>query len=228
MAQTRAVIFDVDGTLIDSNDAHAHAWVEALIDFGHPVTFEQVRPLIGMGGDKILPRLAGVQKDSDAGKAIDARRSDLFIRTYLPNLHAFPGTRELLVALQGRGLKLVVASSSKPDELKPLLALTGAAQLFAAQTSSKDAPESKPDPDIVHAALRRAGVPAAQVVMVGDTPYDLEAARRAGVRFVGVRCGGWGDDAFAGAVAIFDGPTDLLAQLDASPLAPEASAASGS
>src|SRR5689334_7577350 len=126
MAPTNAVIFDVDGTLIDSNDAHAHAWVEALNAFDHPMTFAQVRPLIGMGGDKILPRLAGVQKDSDAGKAIDARRSDLFIRTYLPHLHAFPGTRELLLALHSHGLKLVVASSSKPDELRPLLALTGA------------------------------------------------------------------------------------------------------
>src|SRR6185437_8188363 len=153
-----------------------------------------------------LPRLAGVQKDSDEGKAIDAHRSELFIRTYLPNLHAFPGTNELLLALHGRGLKLVVASSSKEDELKPLLALTGAPDVFEARTSAKQAPQSKPDPDVVHAALRQAGVPAIQVVMVGDTPYDLEAAKRAGVRFIGVRCGGWGDDAFAGAAAVYDGP----------------------
>jgi len=227
MAHTRAVIFDVDGTLIDSNDAHAHAWVEALIACGHPVTFAQVRPLIGMGGDKILPRLAGVEKESAEGKAIDARRSALFSRTYLPKLHAFPGTRELLLALHGRGLRLVVASSSKEDELKPLLALTGAPEVFAARTSSKEAPESKPDPDVVHAALQRTGAPAAEVVMVGDTPYDFEAARRAGLRFVGVRCGGWGDGTFAGAVAVYDGPADLLAQLDRSPLAPEAGSTAG-
>ncbi|HZQ36028.1 MAG TPA: HAD family hydrolase, partial [Dehalococcoidia bacterium] len=167
-------------------------------------------------------RLAGVQKASDEGKAIDARRSELFIRSYLPNLHAFPGTRELLLALHTRGLKLVVASSSKEDELKPLLALTGAPAAFEARTSSKDAPDSKPDPDVVHAALQQAGLPAAEVVMAGDTPYDLAAARQAGVRFVGVRCGGWGDDAFAGADALYDGPADLLAQIAAPPLAPEA------
>jgi phosphoglycolate phosphatase-like HAD superfamily hydrolase len=94
--------------------------------------------------------------------------------------------------------------------------------VFAAQTSAKDAPESKPHPDVVHAALQRAGVPATQVVMVGDTPYDLEAARRAGGRFVGVRCSDWGNDAFAGAASIYDGPADLLAQLDAALLAREA------
>ncbi|HEY7294793.1 MAG TPA: HAD family hydrolase [Dehalococcoidia bacterium] len=224
MSKTQAVIFDVDGTLVDSNDAHAHAWVEALTAFGHSITFAQVRPLIGMGGDKILPRLAGVHKDSEQGRAIDARRSDVFVRTYLPNLHPFPGTRDLLLALYERSLKLVVASSSKEDELKPLLALTGAPQLFEARTSSQDAPESKPDPDVVHAALDRAGVPPAHVTMVGDTPYDLEAAQRAGVRFIGVRCGGWDGAALAGADGVYDDPADLLAHLDRSPLVDAAGA----
>jgi HAD superfamily hydrolase (TIGR01509 family) len=123
-----------------------------------------------------------------------------------------------VAALKDRGLTVVAASSAKKDELKPLLAIAGAEALMDDATSSDDAEESKPDPDIVNAALRQAKARAADAVMIGDTPYDIEAAGRAGVRAIAFRSGGWGDGDLKDAVAIYDGPSDLLENLDRSPL----------
>jgi HAD superfamily hydrolase (TIGR01509 family) len=218
LKQIRGVILDVDGTLVDSNDAHARAWVEALAEQGIEVSFEKVRRLIGMGGDKLLPRVAGLEEDSPRGKVISERRSEIFKSRYLHRLKAFPGTRELLLRMRGEGLKLVVASSAKEDELKPLLKIAGAADLIEEKTSSDDAENSKPDPDIVEAALKQSGFSSNEAVMIGDTPYDIEAASRAGLEVIAFRCGGWNDEELAGATAIYDGPADLLAQYDSSPL----------
>jgi len=214
----KAVILDVDGTLVDSNDAHTHAWVEALAAHGHRVPFAEVRPLIGMGGDKLLPRVAGIAEESPEGQAISERRSEIFKGRYLPRLRAFPQTRALLERMREEGMKLVVASSARADELRPLLEVAGASGLVEGTTSSDDADRSKPDPDIVQAALVKTGHLPGEVLMIGDTPYDLEAARRAGVGLIGLRSGGWRDDAFPGAVAVYDDPADLLASYDASPL----------
>ena len=215
----RGVILDVDGTLVDSNDAHARAWVEALAEHGYDVPFETVRPLIGMGGDKLMPKVVGVDGESEKGKAIDARRGEIFRTQYLPHLRAFSGVRELLAHMKERGLKLVVASSSKKETLEPLLELAGATDLIESKTSTDDADASKPSPDIVGAALERLGLPKENVVMIGDTPYDVEAAGRAGVALIGLRCGGWDDAGLEGAVAVYDDPAGLLAHYDASPLA---------
>jgi HAD superfamily hydrolase (TIGR01549 family) len=213
-----AVILDVDGTLVDSNDAHARAWVDALAERGNHVPFPEVRRLIGMGGDKLLPRVAGIAADGPEGKAISARRQEIFLRRYLPLVGPFPCTRELLERIRADGMTLVVASSAKEEELRPLLEIAGASGLVEDTVSSDDAKRSKPDPDIVRAALAKTGRRAEEVVMIGDTPYDLEAARRAGVGFVAVRCGGWDDEAFPGALAVYDDPADLLARYDGSPL----------
>lgn len=221
MPGLQAVIFDVDGTLVDSNDAHAHAWVEALAAFEISVEFAEARRKVGEGGDKVLPQLAGVEKDSARGRQISERRGEIFKEKYLPHLQPFPGTPELLQRLHGAGLKLVVASSSNEDELQALLQVTGAAELFEARTSAGDAPRSKPDPDIVQAALDRAGCPADAAIMVGDTPYDVEAAGRAGLRIIAVRCGGWNGEELRGAIAVYDGPHDLLMRLGETPLGPE-------
>lgn len=226
MASIRGVIFDVDGTLIDSNDAHARAWVDALAELGHTVQFEEVRRRIGMGGDKLLPEVTGISKDSPEGEKISARCSEIFMEQLLPGLRAFPGTRELLMELHRRGLKIVVASSAQEDKLRELLKLTGADEVFESATSSSDAEQSKPDPDIVEAALHNLGLPPDEVVMIGDTPYDVEAAARAGLRTIGFRSGGWTDSGLAGAIAVYDGPADLLAKLDSSPLAGGAEGAS--
>ena len=215
----RAAILDVDGTLVDSNDAHAHAWAQALTEVGVDAPFERIRPLIGMGGDKILESVAGVSEDSPEGKALRARRKELFERDHLPGLRAFPGVRALLERMRAGGLELAVASSASPEELGPLLELAGVQDLLASRTSSGDAERSKPDPDIVRAALTRLGVPAAQVRMLGDTPYDIEAAARADIGTVALRCGGWQDADLKGALAIYDDPADLLRHYADSPFA---------
>ena len=214
MTTIRGVILDVDGTLVDSNDAHAHAWVDALAEHGYEVPFEKVRRLIGMGGDKLLPEVAGIEKDSAPGKAIDRRRGEIFKTRYLPTLRPFPQVRPLLQRMRDQGWKLVVASSAKADELDPLLKIAQADDLVAETTSSNEAKHSKPSPDIIQVALDKFGGPAEQAVMLGDTPYDVEAAAKAGVRTVAFRCGGWGDADLKGAWQVYDDAADLLAHFD--------------
>jgi HAD superfamily hydrolase (TIGR01509 family) len=221
MTPPRVVILDVDGTLIDSNDAHAHAWVDACGEHGFAVEFAEVRRLIGMGGDKVLPRLTGLEEESERGTRLKERRGEIFRDRYLPRLQPFPCARELLRRFRDDGLQLAVATSASQDDLKPLLKQAGIDDLIDESTSSDDAPESKPDPDIVHAALKRAGVPPGEALMLGDTPYDVEASRRAGVPCVALRCGGWDDDALRDAVRIYQDPAELLADYARSPFARE-------
>jgi HAD superfamily hydrolase (TIGR01509 family) len=217
MAPTRGVLLDLDGTLVQSNDAHARAWRTALAEHGFAVTFDDIRPLIGMGGDKLLPRVAGVEAESAVGKRINARRSEVFLTEHLPTLRPCRGAEALLMKLTDRGFRLAVASSSKEEELTPLLKVCGADRIVDTATSSDDAERSKPDPDILHAALGRIGLPAKEVVLVGDTPYDIEAARKAGMRVVALRCGGWWADADLGAAdAVYDDPLALAEQLEES------------
>jgi len=213
------VILDVDGTLVESNDAHAHSWVQALEAFGYKVAFEKVRPLIGMGGDKVLPELIGVSKDSHLGEEISQLREKIFKEQYLPHLRAFPGAKDLLKEIRKRGLQLAIASSAKPDELKALLQIVGDSHLIEEETSSKDVQRSKPDPDVMHVTLKRIGLPANEVIMIGDTAYDIESANKVHIDTIAFRCGGWKDKDLAGAVAIYDGPADLLEHYDSSPLA---------
>jgi HAD superfamily hydrolase (TIGR01509 family) len=218
MSRIRAVILDVDGTLLDSNDAHARAFVEAGAELGHEADFQTVRRLIGKGGDKLIPEAFGFSQESGEGQALDERKKQIFAERYLPHLEATPGARSLLEALREQGLELVVATSAGGDEVDGLLEQAGLDDLVQAATSSSDAEDSKPDPDIVEAALEKTGCSADQVVMLGDTPYDVEAATRAGIAIVAVRCGGWGDADLAGAVAVYDDPAALLAPLGESPL----------
>jgi HAD superfamily hydrolase (TIGR01509 family) len=212
-----AVVFDVDGTLVDSNDAHAHAWVQAIAESGRRVEFSRVRPLIGMGGDKLLPEVTGLSIDSPEGKAIADKRREIFARDYLPHLQPTRGAQRLLESLRDERKTIVVASSAEDDELQDLLEVAGASKLIESAASSDDAERSKPDPDIVHAALARTGRPPAEVIMVGDTPYDVEAALRAGIDIIGLRSGGWSDQELTGAIAVYADPADLLEHYDVSP-----------
>src|SRR5580765_7570261 len=198
MKSVRGVILDVDGTLVDSNDAHAHAWMEALTEAKIPVPFEKVRRLIGMGGDKLLPLVAGLEEDSQKGWHISARRGEIFKQKYMPRLRAFPGAKELLAHMHAQGLRLVVASSAKENELKPLLRICGADAVIEDKTSSDDAENSKPDPDIIQAALKDLSLAGTEVLMLGDTPYDIEAATRTGVATVALCSGGWSKAELAG------------------------------
>ena len=211
-----AVLLDIDGTLLDSNDAHAQAWSDALREAGLDIGSETVRPLIGMGSDKLLPTLTGIDAESDEGKRLVGRSKEIFAKEYLPLVNPFPSARELLERMRDDGVKLVVATSASDDELSGLLAVLGAEWLVDDKTSSSDAKRSKPDPDIVRVAVDKAGVGPTQCVMLGDTPYDVEAATRARVRIVAVRCGGHGDEELRGAVEIYDDPSALLSRYDES------------
>jgi HAD superfamily hydrolase (TIGR01509 family) len=217
MDALKGVLLDVDGTLVDSNDAHARAWVQALADSGVQAEFATVRRLIGKGGDKLLPEVAGIALDSPRGKIINERRGEIFQQEFLPSLRPFPGAKELLVRMKKAGLRLAVASSSKKKELQGLLRVCGADELVEARTSSDDADQSKPDPDIVQAALVQIDLPPDRAILLGDTPYDVEAGTRAGVAVVALRCGGWSDADLAGALCIYDNPGDLLARFEKSP-----------
>jgi len=219
MTRPRAVILDVDGTLIDTNDAHAHAWVDVCHEFGFDVAFGEVRRMIGMGGDRVLPTLTGLEEESETGQKMKARRGEIFRERYLPSCQPFPRAREMLERFRDDGMELVVATSASKDDMAALLKAAGVADLMDAKTSSSDADKSKPAPDIVQAALGSAGCAPAEAVMLGDTPYDVEASGRAGVRCVALRCGGWDDDALSAAVAIYQDPADLLEHYEASPFA---------
>ncbi|PLS78297.1 MAG: hydrolase [Chloroflexi bacterium] len=216
----QGVIFDVDGTLVLSNDQHAQAWVDALAEFGYDVPFERVRPLIGMGGDKLMPEVVpGLNDEESPGKEIAKRRKEIFKERYLRTLTPANGSRQLLEHLKNAGVKIVIASSATSEELSSLLQAAGVEELVEDATTSSDANESKPAPDIVGVALDKLKLQPEQTIMIGDTPYDIESAKGCGVGVVGVRCGGFSDDQLAGAVAIYDDPADILAHVKDSPLA---------
>jgi HAD superfamily hydrolase (TIGR01509 family) len=212
----KGVIFDIDGTLVDSNDAHAESWVDTFAQAGYDVPFDVVRPLIGMGGDKLLPKTIGVTNKSDIGKKLTRQRSEIFRQKYLPGLRPFDGSRELVLRVRSDGLKAIVATSAKDQELSALLKAAHVDDLMEEKATASDAKRSKPDPDIVRAAIAESEIPPDQLVMIGDTPYDIEAAARAKVRTIAFRSGGWTDADLRGAAEIYDGPADLLARYDSS------------
>jgi HAD superfamily hydrolase (TIGR01509 family) len=215
-----SVIFDVDGTLIDSVDLHAKAWVDALRDYGHAVAFEVVRKQIGKGGDQLMPVFLSPHELEEHGKDLEAHRSRILKERYMPLMTAFPGVRGLFRRLIADRRIIALASSAKEDELAHYKKLANIADLIDAETSSDDAGRSKPHPDIFQAALARLPDPdPARAVVVGDTPWDAEAASKAGLRMIGLLCGGWSEDDLRrhGCFAVYRDPADLLAQYDRSP-----------
>lgn len=219
MTQFRGVLLDIDGTLVDSNDAHTKAWLEAFHENGYDAPYEKARRAIGMGSDNFLPEVLGVEKESPEGKKLSESWTRIFTEKYLPDLKAFPGSREMVQKMKDRGLKIVVATSAKGDMAAPLLKIAGIEDLVEEQTTASDAKNSKPAPDIIQASLEKSGCAAEQVVMIGDTPYDIESATKAGVKTIAFRCGGWNDPDLKRAIAVYDGPSDLVTHFDQSPLA---------
>ncbi len=210
MSQVHAVIFDIDGTLLLSNEAHARAYVEAAGALGIKADFTKIRCLIGKGGDKLIPEAFGFEQDSELGKELGQLKGEVFKTRYLPALRPAPGTRSLLGRLHDNGLTLAVATSGSKAEMVPLLERAGVQDLIVESATADDVDASKPAPDVVNAALSKVECPISSVVMVGDTPYDVDAARRAGVKTIALRCGGyWKDDDLAGAVAVLDDPDAL-------------------
>jgi HAD superfamily hydrolase (TIGR01509 family) len=214
----RAALFDVDGTLVDTNDLHAAAWREAFLHFGLDKPVDEIRWQIGKGGDNLIPALFPGLPEARRDE-IEDFRSDLFKRCYLPRATPFPGVRALFERLVGDGVRIVLASSSNAQEVDFYLSLIGCADLVEATTSKDDAGSSKPCPDIFEAALARlAPLGADEAAVVGDTPWDAKAAGKLGLRTIGFRCGGFPDEALAaaGACELYDGAEDLLARYDRS------------
>jgi HAD superfamily hydrolase (TIGR01509 family) len=218
----RAAIFDVDGTLIDSVDAHARAWQLALEHFGHFEGFETVRHQIGKGGDQLMPVFLSEDELKKRGEALEKYRGDLFKQEFMKGIKPFPAVRELFLKLRDAGIQAVLASSAKGDELDYYKKLCKVDDLIEGNTSSDDAERSKPYPDIFQAALAKTeGVKPEEAIVIGDTPYDVIAAKRAGIDAVGMLCGGFPEEELrdAGSIAIFQDPADLLANFERSPLA---------
>lgn len=215
MSKVSAVIFDIDGTLLLSNEAHARAYVEAASLVGIKADFSQIRRLIGKGGDKLIPEAFGFEQNSTLGKELDELKGKIFKTRYLPSLQPAPGASPLLSQLHRDGVALAVATSGDKTNAEALLERAGVKDLIDDMATADDVDASKPEPDLVHAALRKLDSDLSSVVMIGDTPYDVQAARNAGVQIVAVRCGGfWSDGQLKGAIAIYDHPAEILAHYE--------------
>jgi HAD superfamily hydrolase (TIGR01549 family) len=216
-----AVMFDIDGTLTDSVDIHAMAWQEALRHFGHEISYDRVRRQIGKGGDQLLQALLSHSDLERHGEELDQYRGELFNRKYLKLIKPLSLVPELFRRIRKEGVRIVLASSAKRDEVEAYEKLLQVEELVAHETSRDDAERSKPHPDIFQAALARLGnPPAEQVVAVGDTPYDAQATAAISVRCLGVTSGGWTPEELreAGCIQVYACAGDLYARFDQSPL----------
>jgi len=212
-----AALLDVDGTLVDTNYQHAVAWYRAFRRHGIVLPIWRIHRAVGMGGDQLVPALVGEQADAERGDEIREARDSLY-QELIGEVEPLHGSRELISDLKVRGANVVLASSSPKDELDHYLELLDARDLADAWTTKDDVESTKPEPDIVRAALDKAGTENA--VMVGDTRWDIEAAARAGVETICVLTGGWSEQELreAGAVAVFESVDELREQLDDTPL----------
>jgi len=216
-----AVLFDVDGTLVDTVDLHAKAWQDAFRLYGKEVPFADVRSQIGKGGDQLMPVFFSRDELQRFGEEMQARRSRLYRERYQSQVRAFPGVRPLFERLKRDGRKLALASSADKEEFEANMKLLGIADLIDAATSSHDAERSKPFPDIFDAALAKLdGMRPEEALAVGDTPYDAIAASQIGLRTVGMLCGGFPAEDLreAGCVELWRDPEDLLANYEHSAL----------
>ncbi len=216
-----AVVFDVDGTLVDSVDLHAQAWQETFKKYGKDIPFQDVRGQIGKGGDQLLPVFFSKEELDEFGEKMEKERGRLFQTKYLPQVKAFPQVRELFEHVKRDNKKIVLASSAVKEELEHFKKLLNISDLLEGDTNADDAEESKPEPDIFKAALKTIDAQPQESIVVGDTPYDAEAAAKAGIKTIGILAGGFPEQGLkdAGCIAIFKDPADLLARYDESPLA---------
>jgi HAD superfamily hydrolase (TIGR01509 family) len=225
-ASQTAVLFDIDGTLVDSNYLHIDAWDRAFASAGHPVETWRIHRAIGMDSSKLIERLLEPADGADMGSVSEVVKNahGRFYAAMADRLRAFAGARELLGELAARGRTVVLAKSAPQHELDTLLDVLKVGDSVDVVTSGADVESAKPDPDLVEVALTRASVSAEQAVMVGDSVWDVIAASRAGVRTIGVQSGGYSADELlsAGAVAVYDDIADLLTRLDDSPIGSDA------
>lgn len=217
----KVVIFDIDGTLVDSVDLHAQAWQETFRHFGREVDFMTIRHQIGKGADQLLPVFFTEAELAQKGKEMEEYRSDLFKRNYLAHVRPFPNVRELFQRILADNRRILLASSAAQEEVESYKKIAGIEDLIEEETSSDDAEHSKPHPDIFAAALKKAGNPSpAETLVIGDTPYDTQAAAKIDLAMIGLLSGGFAEDELrgAGCIAIYRDPADLLAHYSHSPL----------
>jgi HAD superfamily hydrolase (TIGR01509 family) len=216
----KAVLFDIDGTLADSNDLHVRAWGEVFRKHGLHVCDDAIHAQIGKGADLLVPALVR-GADEKLAKALGEEHGAIFKSKYLATVKPFPGARDLLARTKAAGRRVVLASSASKEELDHYVDLLGAREIVEAGTSIDDVKTSKPAPDIFSVALKKAGAKAGETIAVGDSPYDAEAAGKSGIVTVGLRSGGFSDEVLrgAGAKAIYDDAATLLSGFEASPLA---------
>ncbi len=216
----RAAVFDVDGTLVDTNHLHVVTWWEAFRQAGHHVPMHAVHRAIGLGSTDLIAHVLGEDRDEDQDSALSAAHKALYGQ-YFDRLPAFADAGALLRRLHGDGRRVVLATSASGAELSALRSALDADEAITATASADDVEEGKPAPEPVEHALELAGVPAERAVFVGDTVWDMRAGRRAGVRCVALLCGGIAraDLEKAGAQAVYADPAALLAGLEDSPLA---------
>ena len=218
----KAVIFDIDGTLVDSVDLHARAWQEAFARFGHDIRYEAIRSQIGKGGDQLLPVFLSPNEQKKYGRELEEYRGELFNKKYMSQVKAFPRVRELLERVKKDGKQIALASSAKKDEIAIYERIANIEDLVEEETSSDDAERSKPHPDIFEAALKRLhNVSAQEAITVGDSPYDAIAATKIQMNCIGVLSGGFpeADLRAAGYSEIYQDCADLLDHYDQSLLA---------
>ena len=214
LVHMRGILFDVDGTLIDSNDLHAEAWIEAFGHFGKKLKWSVVRHQIGKGGDLLVPDLLNAKEMQTFGEKVKKYRGQIFKKKYMPRVRPFPASHDSLRALRDRGLRLALASSSNPDEVEYYTQLLGVGDLLAGVTSKKDAKFSKPSPEIFEAARRRTKTSRERTLIVGDTPYDVLAAHRSAMPIAAVLCGGFERKLLKKAEFLFDDVEELVEKID--------------
>jgi len=208
----KAVLCDIDGTLVESNWLHAAAWKDAFAVIGIQLDLEEVRRQIGKGGDELIPVFVPWWKRPAVEEPLKTYRKFVFESEYMSQVKPFPGVRELLLRMQANGIRVALASSAKKDELKAYKKIANITDLVEENTSADDADRAKPHPDIFEATLDKLGLEAKEALALGDTPYDAEAAGKAGVWTVGVTTGGWSEKELfdAGCIEVWKDVADLL------------------
>jgi HAD superfamily hydrolase (TIGR01549 family) len=213
-----AFIFDIDGTLVDSNELHVDSWDRAFRHFGKQFSRDALRAQIGKGSDQYLPEFLTPEEIKRFGKELDQYRSQLFRKEYLPRVRPFPKVRELFQRIRDDDKRIMLASSGKEEDTKYYIEdLLKIDNLIEGYTCADDADRSKPAPDIFTAALDKLGeMSPGEAITVGDTRFDIEAAAKAGMATIGLLCGGTAENVLreTGAIAIYDDPADMLGNYD--------------
>ena len=220
MSGVGVAILDIDGTLVDTNYQHALAWFRAFAQCEIVVPIWRIHRHIGMGGDQLVQAVTDEQTEREHGDAIRSAEGDRYMEM-IDEVRSMEGSHELIEDLGRRGHSVLLASSAKPDEIEHYLDLLQARELADGWTSAEDVEATKPAPDLVEVALERAGAPARDAVMVGDSPWDVKAAARAGIQTLAVMTGGFCEEELlqAGAASVFESVAQLRLALDRTPLA---------